>query len=250
MRSNATVQDSDTDFDLGEGQQQIQHRQARSHLRKMIFTTFAVSFLVVASQFAFGRAAVLPRDDNLPARVPYVFPPPGTDAAADTIRARRTNGTLLDLDGVLLQDENYALAWNSIAGVIRDQNSIPPDMRELFILRTAVVNNAAYQWLQHEPVARSVGMTTQELRDIRTTPLFGRGSHLSPALNAALLFSDTSTAEVFVPDNIFNGLKSFLPTNEMIVDAVATVATYNMVSRFVEALNVDDKMSVTVPFPQ
>ncbi|KAF8139232.1 hypothetical protein K438DRAFT_1785881 [Mycena galopus ATCC 62051] len=42
------------------------------------------------------------RDDNLPARVPYVFPPPGTDPIADAIPTRRTNGLLLDLDGVLL----------------------------------------------------------------------------------------------------------------------------------------------------
>lgn len=41
------------------------------------------------------------RDDDLPARVPYVFPPPGTNAISDAIRARRANGTLLDLDGVL-----------------------------------------------------------------------------------------------------------------------------------------------------
>lgn len=58
------------------------------------------------------------RDDNITARVPYVFPAVGTDAVkshsryvlsithlvlkvADNLRSRRTNGTLLDLDGVL-----------------------------------------------------------------------------------------------------------------------------------------------------
>jgi hypothetical protein len=57
------------------------------------------------------------RDENLPARVPYIFPAPGTDPVrnatpkpvtnltelqiADKIRSRRTNGTLLALDGTL-----------------------------------------------------------------------------------------------------------------------------------------------------
>ncbi|GAW03911.1 carboxymuconolactone decarboxylase [Lentinula edodes] len=86
------------------------------------------------------------RDDNLPARVPYVFPPPGTDPIADTIRARRTNGTLLDLDGVLLNAPLIAQGEDDLFGVIRDNNTLPPAMRELFILRIAVLNNASYEW--------------------------------------------------------------------------------------------------------
>ncbi|KAG6809196.1 hypothetical protein H0H92_001195 [Tricholoma furcatifolium] len=46
-------------------------------------------------------SALEKRDDYFPARVPYVFPPPGTDPIADAIRARRENGTLLALDSVL-----------------------------------------------------------------------------------------------------------------------------------------------------
>lgn len=34
-------------------------------------------------------------------RVPYQFPEPGTSEVADTIRARRSDGGLIQLDGVL-----------------------------------------------------------------------------------------------------------------------------------------------------
>ena len=38
--------------------------------------------------------------------------------------------------------------------------------------------------------------------------------------------------------------------NKQMVDAVATVGTYNLVARFVEALDIDSKADVPVPIPQ
>lgn len=64
-----------------------------------------------------------------------------------------------------------------------------------------------------------------------------------------MLLADFMTKNVNVPQPVFDGLKKFL-NNQQMVDAVATVGVYNLVSRFVEALNVDDKMDVPVPVPQ
>ncbi|KAH9858413.1 4-carboxymuconolactone decarboxylase [Lenzites betulinus] len=218
---------------------------APSHV-SLIFCLLAAFFGTVLAH------SPVKRDDNLPARVPYVFPAPGTNAVADAIRARRTNGTLLDLDGVLLQDDGLASGWNALATDIRDNNSLPAPMRELFILRTGVLNNAAYVWLQHESVGRAAGLTLDQLREIRLTPAFlsplTPGTTLTPELSAALIFADFMTNAVKVPQPVFNNLHQFL-TDEQIVDAVATVGTYNLVSRFVVALDVDSKMDVPVPIP-
>ncbi|KAF5370812.1 hypothetical protein D9758_001862 [Tetrapyrgos nigripes] len=192
------------------------------------------------------------RDDNLPARVPYVFPEPGTDPIADHIRQRRTNGTLLDLDGVLLNAPLFAQAWDGLFGVIRDNSTLPPTMRELFILRVAVLNNASYEWLQHEPVGRAAGLTTEQLLVIRLAapflPDMNVTSIMGPDLTAALLFTDWMTKSVHVPDEVFNGLRQFL-NDSQVVEAVGTAGGYNLVSRFVVSLNVDDKMDVEVPIP-
>ncbi|KAI0645577.1 4-carboxymuconolactone decarboxylase [Trametes meyenii] len=192
------------------------------------------------------------RDDNLPARVPYVFPAPGTDPVADALRARRPNNTLLDLDGLLLQDKGLAAGWNALATVIRDNNSLPAPMRELFILRTGVLNEAAYVWLQHESVGREAGLTVEQLREIRLTPAFlgplVPNSTLTPELGAALLFADFMARAVKVPQPVFDGLRRFLSDRQM-VDAVATAGTYSLVSRFVVALDADSKADVPVPVP-
>ncbi|TFK44628.1 AhpD-like protein [Crucibulum laeve] len=217
-----------------------------------------LSIALVAGLVALSRAAPNPtssleiRDDNLPARVPYVFPAPGTDPIADAIRSRRANMTLLDLDGALLNAPLIAQGWNSFFDAIRDKNSLPGEMRELFILRSAVLNNAAYQWIQHESVGRSEGLTAKQLLAIRTTPPFLQSDKLAtilgPSLTAAMTFTDWITKNIHVPDNVFNSLRKFL-NNQQMVEATTTAAAYNLISRFVIALNVDDKMNVPVPIP-
>ena len=121
------------------------------------------------------------------------------------------------------------------------------------ILRTGALNEAAYIWIQHEPVARSVGFTTEQLREIRFRPAFApqlNPKHpLNASQNAALLMADFMTKNVNVPKHVFDGLKGFLDNKQM-VDAVATVGTYNLVARFVEALDIDSKADVPVPIPQ
>lgn len=64
-----------------------------------------------------------------------------------------------------------------------------------------------------------------------------------------MLFADHITKDVKVPTNVFNALKQFMSDKQM-VETVATVGGYSFVSRFVVALNVDDKMDFPVPFPQ
>ncbi|MGH3494852.1 MAG: carboxymuconolactone decarboxylase family protein, partial [Sciscionella sp.] len=58
---------------------------------------------------------------------------------AERIRARRS-GQLHDLDRVLLHSPPVADGWNTFIGVIREGTTLPGDLRELAILRVAVLN--------------------------------------------------------------------------------------------------------------
>ncbi|KAG6862241.1 hypothetical protein C0995_002172 [Termitomyces sp. Mi166 len=205
------------------------------------------------------------RDDFFPARVPYVLPPPGTDPIADAIRARRDNGTLLALDGVLLNAPLVASTWNSLFEVIRGNTTIPGNMRELAVSAPKYNRQIAYLGPDpqdsnfeqsvvrvHEPVGRSEGLTTEQLRVIRLTPVLKESAEaekiLGPSLSAMMTFTDWSTSTAQIPDHVFAGLKKFF-NNQQLVEATATVGGYNFVSRFLLALNVDGKNNVSVPIP-
>ncbi|KAJ7185929.1 4-carboxymuconolactone decarboxylase [Mycena filopes] len=222
----------------------------------MARAALSMLFVLLAALFTLANAStvsqVQQRDENNPARVPYVFPAPGTSAIADAIRARRANGTLLALDGALLNAPLVAQGWNQMFTVIRENLTIPGEMRELFILRTAVLNNAAYQWGQHEPVGRAEGLTTRQLRVLRFSPEGACSASdkkiLGASLAAALDFADAIGASVHVPTHVYQNLAKFLSPAQM-VEAVATAGSYAFVSRFTVALNVNGQMNEEVPVP-
>ncbi|EJD54393.1 hypothetical protein AURDEDRAFT_118894 [Auricularia subglabra TFB-10046 SS5] len=208
--------------------------------------------LAVFNVGASPHVEVLRRDKNLPARLPYVFPPPGASIIADRIRSRRTNQTLLALDGILINDRSLNAAAMAdgedvLFGNIRDSNSLPATMRELMILRTATLNSATYQWLQHFLVGFSAGLTTPQLEDIRDparNALTARA--LTPPLRAALAYTDEMTRFIRVSQLTFNNLRTFLD-DQQVVEATMTIAGYNLISRFVVALDVDGMANAPLP---
>jgi 4-carboxymuconolactone decarboxylase len=165
------------------------------------------------------------------ARLDYVW---GDGEVADRIRHRR-GGELTALDAMLLHSPALADGWNSLLGAVRGATSLPADIRELAILRVAQLNGAEYEWYAHEPVARQAGLTDPQLAAVRDT---GGADALTAAQRAALAYTDAMTRHITVPDALFDALTDFLDRRQ-IVELTATVGTYNLVSRFLVALQVD-----------
>jgi 4-carboxymuconolactone decarboxylase len=160
---------------------------------------------------------------------------PAVAAAAAAIRARR-GGELSALDRMLLHSPPVAEGWNALLGALRNRTTLPPELTELVVLRIAVLNAADFEWVAHEPVARRAGVTDAQLAALRLPaaaedPAF-------PALQACVLrFTDAATREVTVPDEVFAAVRRRLDDRQ-VVELVATVAGYAMVSRFLVALQV------------
>jgi 4-carboxymuconolactone decarboxylase len=170
------------------------------------------------------------------ARLDYVS---GDGEVADRIRRRR-GGELTPLDAMLLHSPALADGWNSLLGAVRGATSLPADIRELAILRVAQLNGAEYEWHAHEPVARRAGLTDPQLAAVRDAG--GAGSDgvdaLTAVQRAALAYTDAMTRHITVPDALFDTLTDFLDQRQ-IVELTATVGTYNLVSRFLVALQID-----------
>jgi 4-carboxymuconolactone decarboxylase len=164
------------------------------------------------------------------ARLDYVA---DGSATADRIRQRR-GGRLTPLDGMLLHSPPLAEGWNSLLGAIRERCTLPADVRELVILRVAELNGAAYEWAAHEPVARRAGLTGAQITAVRVG---GDPSALDGRHRAALAYTDAMTRDVAVPEQVFASLAEHFEQRQ-IVELTATVATYNLVSRFLVALQI------------
>lgn len=171
------------------------------------------------------------------ARIDYVTDDeaPAADAALwQAIRARR-GGALLNLDRMLLHSAPLAQGWNAYLGAIRGGTRLDGGLRELVILRVAVLNRAPYEFTQHAPVALAEGLTQAQIDAVaawRASELFDERAR------EVLAYTDAMTLQVQVPRPVFDAVRARFDAREL-VELTATIASYNMVSRFLEALQVD-----------
>lgn len=128
---------------------------------------------------------------------------------------------------------------------------------EMAVSRIAVLNRATFEWDAHAPLALKGGLDRRVLGVVRTAGLVGKGGRdrteeegvMSEQEWAVLCFTDQMTKEVEVDDAVFDALRGFLD-DKGVMELTATVATYNMVSRFLVALNVAEKNGMEIKMPE
>jgi 4-carboxymuconolactone decarboxylase len=162
-------------------------------------------------------------------------PAGGGGEVAERLRERR-GGRLTPLDDMLLHSEPLADGWNTLLGAVRSRLSLAADLRELAICRVAVLNDADYEWQAHAPLLQAAGFSDQQLAAVRDD---GDRDSLSPVHRACLDYTDAMTRELRVPDDVFTAVLGHLGERGT-VELTATVAAYNMVSRFLVALQVGE----------
>lgn len=167
------------------------------------------------------------------ARIPYAdCTSTAVRPLADRIIAER--GSILHLYQMLLHSAPVAEGWLNYLTAIRQKSSLPGDVRELVIMRVALLNHAPYEADQHAPIALREGVSQGKLdalKDWQDCSLFDARER------AVLTYTDAMTRQVQVSDEIFAAVAAHFEPPRL-VELTATVAAYNMVSRFLEALQI------------
>lgn len=167
------------------------------------------------------------------ARVPLPDPT-AADVEPLVERIVSERGSLLELYHVLLHAPPVAAGWLDYLTSIRSASSLPGRTRELVIMRIAHVNRAPYEAHQHAPIAQREGLSAQQIEAIAD---WHDASVFDAPERAVLAYADAMTSAIQVPDDIFSAVQAEFDTREM-VELTATIAAYNMVSRFLEALEI------------
>ncbi|MCA0405350.1 MAG: carboxymuconolactone decarboxylase family protein [Proteobacteria bacterium] len=167
-------------------------------------------------------------------RVPLVTPGTNPELAEVEGRIMAERGRVSLLYQVLLNSGPIASGWERMLTAVRNQTCIPADLRELIILRVAVLNRAAFEFEAHAPIARREGVSEEKIAAVKENAL---SSVFAPEEALVLELTDAMTREINVPDTLFTRLREIFD-DKGLVEVVATVAAYNMVSRFLVALNI------------
>ena len=152
------------------------------------------------------------------ARIPYAQPDtPDRQTIAERIIIER--GSLTHLYKMLLNSAPVAEGWLTYLTAIRQKCKL---------------NGASYEADQHAPIALREGLTQPQVDALHD---WEKATCFTDLQRAVLAYCDTMTKKIQVPDDIYNGVAKYFDSEQMI-ELTATIAAYNMVSRFLEALQV------------
>ncbi len=169
-------------------------------------------------------------------RVDAITPGTRPELAAQEAQIAAARGRVSPLYQVLLNSPPIAHGWEQMLSAVRNHNSLPASLRELVILRVAVLNRAPYEFDAHAPIALAAGVPQETIEIIRE-PSSDKLGQLSKKELLAIRLTDAMTRDIDVPDALYAQVSEHFSAQGQI-DLVATIAAYNMVSRFLVALQI------------
>ncbi len=169
-------------------------------------------------------------------RLPLITPGTRPELVELEARILAERGRISPLYQVLLNSPPIAQGWEQMLSAIRNRNSLPASLRELVILRVAVLNRAPYEFDAHAPIALAAGVSPEAVEALRQVPL-GEEAPLSSSERLAIELADAMTQSIEVPDALYAQVQAAFGAQAQL-DLVATVAAYNMVSRLLVALHI------------
>ncbi|MEK7362208.1 MAG: carboxymuconolactone decarboxylase family protein [Pseudomonadota bacterium] len=167
-------------------------------------------------------------------RVPYIEEQDHPELAPLIARIKAERGKLSELYKVLLHSPAVMEGWLGFFTAIRQKSKLGGRYRELAILRVAILNGADFEYQAHLPFALKEGSTAAQIAALKAwqlSPLF------DAAERAVLAYTDAMTREIRVADELFAEVQEHFDAQEL-VELTATIAGYNLVARFLEAMQV------------
>ena len=118
---------------------------------------------------------------------------------------------------------------------------------EIAICYVAVLNRAVYEWTAHAPLALKAGVSRQALEAVLRGDIKD-DSVLDEEQRDVLEFTAQSTVDITVDEQVMERLKSRY-SDQQVMELTITVGAYNMVSRFLVALDVTESNEKEMVMP-
>lgn len=146
-------------------------------------------------------------------------------------------GQVLHLYQMLIHSPPLVEGWLAYFTAVRQKLALAGSLRELIIMRVAILNGAPYEAEQHAPIALQEGLTQAQLDALAD---WSDATCYDATQRALLRMTDAMTRDIHFAPDIVADVRALLGERGT-VEAAATIAGYNMVSRFLEALQIDSR---------
>lgn len=169
-------------------------------------------------------------------RVEPVVPGTRSELAEIEQRILAERGRISPLYQVLLHSPAIANGWEQMLSAVRNYSGLDAGVRELIILRVAVINKADYEFDAHIPHALKGGVS-QDAIDATRELASAHSTHWNATQQLAIEVTDMLTQQAVLSDALYHRVAAQFNEQEQ-VEVFATVAAYNMVSRFLNAFQI------------
>jgi len=159
------------------------------------------------------------------ARLPYVDPERAPERVREVLEAMPP----LNVFRMMANAETAFRPWMRWGGVLLNDLALDPLLRELAILRVArLTPHADYEWVQHVPIAGSVGATDQQVTAIDQGEI--EADCFTPDQRLVLLFTTEVVRDARASEETFSAISERLTARE-IVELLMVIGQYMMLGR-------------------
>lgn len=167
------------------------------------------------------------------ARLDYVDPATAPGPVRETFEQLPVH---LNIFKIMAHAETCFRPLLRLGSTILGQQELDGRLRELAILRVARLSRAEYEWIQHVPIARSTGVTAEQIaaleKDDASAACFG------PVERTVLDFTDELVRDVKVSGPTFSQARDELGARQ-VVELILTVGFYMTMARLMETTEID-----------
>ncbi len=175
-------------------------------------------------------------DPNGPvSRLPALPEPPEDPILAELFAAIGARGSsVLNIHRTVGHAPKILRAQAAYAAALREQSSLPRSLQVLLVLRTAQVNDSAYEPSVHRRAALALGHAADKLDAL---PAWRNAALFDPRERAALAFVEQVAGSGEVDDAVFAATRAEFTPQE-VVEIAAIVGWYVGNARFVRAMRI------------
>lgn len=142
----------------------------------------------------------------------------------------------LNIFKMMANAETCFVPFSRLGAAILGRQKLDPKLRELAILLAVKMEGGEYEWVQHVPIAISVGATQEQVDAIADRKL--AGSCFSNLERTVLRFTEQVVEKVRADEPLVNEALGFLSPRE-IVELIMTIGFYMTAARITETTRTD-----------
>jgi 4-carboxymuconolactone decarboxylase len=157
------------------------------------------------------------------------------DASPEVLKALKSGRVVLNVQKMTANAQSIFLQRSRLSNALFTQIVIDPKLREIAILRTAKDCHSVYEWTQHVPAAKHVGVTSEQIAAIENWQIAGCFSEVE---RLVLQFTDEVNANVKASRATVEALKRHLSPGE-IIELLVIIGHWRQTASILETTEVE-----------